>query len=154
MWISWWTYPLRKVLRGTYDSSPAVIVKSVEIIGSVWSHRPSAASEARPSMSQRSMPPSSRLAPGTVLADPPPPDIADFISFCHARKHVGWPELYDEMCAVASRREFNGWDHDQFAAHGLTFSLFEMTRLSGWVRTVLALTPEPIDGVAIPSIRG
>lgn len=105
-------------------------------------------------MSQRSMPPSSRLAPGAPLADPPPPDVAEFIRFCHSRKHVGWPELYDEMCAVASRREFNGWDLDQFAARGLTFSLFEMTRLSGWVRTVLALTPEPLDGVAIPSIRG
>ncbi|MEO7333747.1 MAG: hypothetical protein ABIZ71_07375 [Gemmatimonadales bacterium] len=72
----------------------------------------------------------------------PPADVAEFIRFCHRRKPVGWPELYDEMCAVAARREFNGWDIDQFATRGLTFSLFEMPRLSGWVRTVLAVSAE------------
>ena len=92
--------------------------------------------------------------PGVAPADPPPPDVAEFIRFCHERKRVGWPELYDEMCAVAARREFNGWDHDQFAARGLTFSLFEMLRLSGWVRTVLAVPLEPIEGIALPLVPG
>jgi len=98
-------------------------------------------------MSQRSM-------LGDSPADLPPPDVAEFIRFCHERKRVGWPELYDEMCAVAARREFNGWDHDQFAARGLTFSLFEMHRLSGWVRAVLAVSLEPMEGVAVPLIPG
>jgi len=102
-------------------------------------------------MSQRSLPPSVRPMPGELPADPPPPDVAEFILFCHHRKRVGWPELYDEMCAVAARREFNGWDHDQFAARGLTFSLFEMTRLSGWVRTVLAVPVEQVEGVSVPT---
>ena len=75
-------------------------------------------------------------------AEVPPPDVAEFIRFCHRRRQVGWPELYDEMCAVAARREFNGWDLAQFASHGLTFSLFEMPRLAGWVRTVLAVPAE------------
>jgi hypothetical protein len=105
-------------------------------------------------MSHRSMPspapPMSWDAPG----DPPPADIAEFIRFCHDRKPVGWPELYDEMCAVAARGDFNGWDQDQFAARGLTFSLFEMPRLSGWVRAVLAVPMEPIEGVAVPRIPG
>jgi hypothetical protein len=101
-------------------------------------------------MSQRSMPSSARPVPGDPAADLPPPDVAEFIRFCHGRKHVGWPELYDEMCAVAARREFNGWDQDQFAARGLTFSLFEMPRLSGWVRAVLAMPLEPLDGGAAP----
>lgn len=105
-------------------------------------------------MSQRSMPSTARPMPGVAPADPPSPDIAEFIRFCHERKRVGWPELYDEMCAVAARREFNGWDQEQFAARGLTFSLFEMTRLSGWVRTVLAVPLEPIEGVAVPLIPG
>jgi hypothetical protein len=99
-------------------------------------------------MSLRSLPPPARPSHGDVAADAPPPDVAEFIRFCHGRKHVGWPELYDEMCAVAARREFNGWDHEQFAARGLTFSLFEMPRLSAWVRSVLATTPEPIEVVA------
>ncbi|HYN64619.1 MAG TPA: hypothetical protein VES36_08445 [Candidatus Limnocylindrales bacterium] len=71
----------------------------------------------------------------------PPPDVAEFIRFCHHRKHVGWPELYDEMCAVAARREFNGLDSDQLAVRGLTFSLYEMPRLAGWVRAVLGAQP-------------
>jgi hypothetical protein len=101
-------------------------------------------------MSQRSMPSPARPMSAGPPADPPPPDVAEIIRFCHDRKPVGWPELYDEMCAVAARREFNGWDHDQFAARGLTFSLFEMPRLSGWVRAVLAVPQEPIDGVVVP----
>ena len=105
-------------------------------------------------MSQRSLPLSARPIPRDLSPDPPPPDVVEFIRFCHGRKHVGWPELYDEMCAVAARREFNGWDHDQFAARGLTFSLFEMSRLSGWVRAVLAVTPELIDEAASPTTQG
>jgi hypothetical protein len=70
--------------------------------------------------------------------EPPSPELVSFITYCHQRRGHGWPELYDEMCAVAARREFNGWDHDDLAARGLTFSLFEMPRLAGWVRAVLA----------------
>lgn len=105
-------------------------------------------------MSQRSMPSPARQIPAGLPADPPPSDVAEFIRFCHDRKPVGWPELYDEMCAVAARREFNGWDNDQFAARGLTFSLFEMPRLSGWVRAVLAVPVEPIEGVAVSLVPG
>lgn len=105
-------------------------------------------------MSQRSTPALARPMPGDASADLPPPDVAAFIRFCHARRHVGWPELYDEMCAVAARREFNGWDREQFAARGLTLSLFEMPRLSGWVRAVLAVPVEPPEGVAVPLVPG
>ena len=105
-------------------------------------------------MSLRSVPPPARPVLADPPADPPPPDVAEFIRFCHGRKHVGWPELYDEMCAVAARREFNGWDHDQFAARGLTFSLFEMSRLSGWVKAVLAVAAEPIDTAATATAKG
>jgi hypothetical protein len=100
-------------------------------------------------MSQRPNQALERPVPEGSSADSPPPHVAEFIRFCHHRRNVGWPELYDEMCAVASRREFNGWDHDQFAAHGLTFSLFEMPRLAGWVRIVLAASPEPADPIPL-----
>lgn len=69
-----------------------------------------------------------------------PPDVAAFIRFCHHRRGAAWPELYDEMCAVAARREFNGWDHADLAARGLTFSLLEMPRLAAWSRAVVAAT--------------
>lgn len=93
-------------------------------------------------MQARSSASIARPGPSPVVGEAPPADVADFIRFCHHRKAVGWPELYDEMCAVAARREFNGWDDAQYAAHGLSFSLFEMPRLAGWVRAVLAAQAE------------
>ncbi len=80
--------------------------------------------------------------------EPPPPDVVSFIRFCHHRRGVGWPELYDEMCGVAARREFQGWDHADLASHGLTFSLFEMPRLSAWVRAVLEGGPEEREAIS------
>ena len=46
----------------------------------------------------------------------PAPDVVAFIRYCHRRRGASWPELYDEMCGVAARREFNGWDHAELAA--------------------------------------
>jgi hypothetical protein len=76
--------------------------------------------------------------PAASTGDVPPPEVVAFIRFCHRRRHAGWPELYDEMCAVAARREFKGWGIDQLAEHGVTFTLLDMARLAGWVRAVLA----------------
>jgi hypothetical protein len=87
-------------------------------------------------MTQRPSPPDVATRPGPA-GEPPPPDVVSFIRFCHHRRGVGWPELYDEMCGVAARREFHGWDHADLASRGLTFSLFEMPRLAGWVRAVV-----------------
>ena len=78
----------------------------------------------------------------------PPPEIVEFIRFCHRRRPIGWPELYDEMWAVAARREFNGWGEEQFAAYGVTFSLFTMPRLAAWVRLVIA-EPRSASDVAL-----
>ncbi|MDQ2943010.1 MAG: hypothetical protein M3R21_04985 [Candidatus Dormibacteraeota bacterium] len=78
--------------------------------------------------------PSEQLAP---VGEVPPPDVVEFIRFCHDRRGLGWPELYDEMCSVASRREFRGWGHEELAVRGLTFSLFDMQRMAGWVRQVI-----------------
>jgi hypothetical protein len=39
----------------------------------------------------------------------PSDQAIDFVRFCHRRRRVGWPELYDEMCSVASRRLYEGW---------------------------------------------
>ena len=72
----------------------------------------------------------------------PAPVIEEFVRFCYHRRRVGWPELYDEMCGVAARREFRGWDHAALASRGLTFSLLEMPQLAGWARAVLAGMPE------------
>ena len=65
-------------------------------------------------------------------------DAVEFIRFCYARRRVGWPELYDEMCAVASRGLFRGWGPDDLAGQGITFGLFEMPHLAVTVAEIVA----------------
>ena len=65
-------------------------------------------------------------------------DAVEFIRFCYARRRVGWPELYDEMCAVASRGLFRGWGPDDLETHGIKFGLLEMANLSTTVAGIVA----------------
>jgi hypothetical protein len=60
----------------------------------------------------------------------PDPDAVEFIRFCYRRRRVGWPELYDEMCAVAARGLYRGLVSDDLAEHGIGFSLFDMPALA------------------------
>jgi hypothetical protein len=64
-------------------------------------------------------------------------DAVEFIRFCYARRRVGWPELYDEMCAVASRGLFRGWGPDELSTNGIGFGLFEMPRLATTVTEIV-----------------
>jgi hypothetical protein len=65
-------------------------------------------------------------------------DAVEFVRFCYSRRRVGWPELYDEMCAVAGRGLFRGWGSDELSAEGIGFSLFEMPALASLVHRVVA----------------
>ena len=65
-------------------------------------------------------------------------DAVEFIRFCYARRRVGWPELYDEMCAVATRGLYQGMGSDALAEIGVGFSLFETPRLAQLVARVVA----------------
>jgi hypothetical protein len=76
---------------------------------------------------------SSSAATGT-----PDPDAIEFVRFCYRRRRVGWPELYDEMCAVAGRGLFRGYDADDLAGLGIGFSLFGMPALSVLTSQVVA----------------
>jgi hypothetical protein len=60
----------------------------------------------------------------------------DFVRFCHRRRRAGWPELYDEMCAVARRGLYHGWGFAELGEHGVDFGLAEMPRLAGLVAEV------------------
>jgi len=78
-----------------------------------------------------------------MVARPAPPratsaEAAEFVRFCYARRRVGWPELYDEMCAVAGRGLFRGWGPDELAEHGIGFGLFEMPLLAAFVSEIVA----------------
>ena len=66
------------------------------------------------------------------------PDALDFVRFCYRRRHVGWPELYDEMCAVAGRGLYHGFCADDLSRIGIGFALFEMPALATIVQRVVA----------------
>ena len=58
------------------------------------------------------------MDPRSAATGIPDPDAIEFVRFCYRRRRVGWPELYDEMCAVAGRGLFRGYDADDLAGLG------------------------------------
>jgi len=76
------------------------------------------------------------------------PDAGDFVRFCYRRRRVGWPELYDEMCAVAGRGLFRGYDADDLAGLGIGFSLFDMPALAVLSARIVA------EEQALTTLRG
>jgi hypothetical protein len=83
--------------------------------------------EGTPSMDSRTA--------ATGITDP---CAIEFVQFCYRRRRVGWPELYDEMCAVAARGLFRGYDADDLAGLGIGFSLFGMPALAVLAGRVIA----------------
>ncbi|MGP1675055.1 MAG: hypothetical protein ACTS8Z_07575 [Candidatus Limnocylindrales bacterium] len=78
------------------------------------------------------------MQPTITATRVPDPDAVEFIRFCYGRRRVGWPELYDEMCAVAARGLFRGLGSDDLAAYGIGFSLFDMPALAAMSAGVVA----------------
>ena len=70
--------------------------------------------------------------------DPGDPDAIDFVRFCYRRRRVGWPELYDEMCAVAGRGLYRGYNADDLNGIGIGFALYELPALATIVQRVVA----------------
>jgi hypothetical protein len=66
------------------------------------------------------------------------PAAIDFVRFCYHRRKVGWPELYDEMCAVAGRGLFHGYSVDDLSGIGVGLTLFELPALAAIVQRVVA----------------
>jgi len=64
------------------------------------------------------------------------PDVIEFVRFCYRRRRVGWPELYDEMCAVAGRGLYRGWRFAELEEHGIGFSLHQTLELARIVAQV------------------
>ncbi len=87
----------------------------------------------------------------TVAADA---EGIEFVLFCRARRRVTWPELYDEMWAVASRGLFRGYGFDDLREHGIGFGLFEMHCLAHLVQDVIAQEPALPRRATAPVRRG
>ena len=78
------------------------------------------------------------MAVASLGGIPEAPETAvEFVRFCRDRRRVAWPEIYDEMCAVARRRLFRGWGLDELAEHGVEFGLFQLPALADTTRRVL-----------------
>jgi hypothetical protein len=77
------------------------------------------------------------MLPATT-PEPTMPEAEAFVRFCYGRRRVGWPELYDEMCAVATRGLFRGMGHEALSEIGVGFSLFETPRLAALVTRIAA----------------
>ncbi|HET7678252.1 MAG TPA: hypothetical protein VFK38_10430 [Candidatus Limnocylindrales bacterium] len=60
----------------------------------------------------------------------------EFVRFCYRRRRVAWPELYDEMCAVASRGLFRGWGFADLTENGIGFTLPELPRLAAMAERI------------------
>ena len=64
-------------------------------------------------------------------------EALEFVRFCHRRKHVGWPELYDEMCLVAGRGLYRGYHAEELSEIGVAFGLLDMPALAVLVSRVV-----------------
>ncbi len=73
-----------------------------------------------------------------------------FIRFCYRRRAVQWPELYDEMCAVAARGDYRGLEYEELRRLGIKFTLASLPRLAELAARVIAQerSPQPIAAVA------
>ena len=85
----------------------------------------------------------------SAAARPAHPDAIEFVRFCYRRKHVGWPELYDERCAVANRGMFRGFDVDALAGIGIGLCLSDMPGLAAIVAQVIAEEQQARRPVAV-----
>jgi hypothetical protein len=80
----------------------------------------------------------------------PEAEAEAFVRFCYRRRSVVWPELYDEMCAVAARGDYRGMDYDQLRAMGVGFALSALPRMAELAARVIAEErgPQPVVAVA------
>ena len=96
----------------------------------------------------------SRAAATPVASDPAPSQHAvEFVRFCYRRRRVGWPDLYDEMCAVAGRNLFRGWGADELSEEGIGLSLFEMPALAALVRRIVAEEQHRFGPLAVVDVE-
>ena len=85
---------------------------------------------------------------GRAVADVPAEGLANvrdaeaeavaFVRFCYRRRAVAWPELYDEMCAVAARGDYRGLGYEQLEGLGIRFVLTALPRLAEMAARVIA----------------
>jgi hypothetical protein len=64
------------------------------------------------------------------------PLAEEFVCFCLERRGHKWPELYDEMCRVASHRLFRDMGYAELSDHGILLDLQSMPHLAALAETL------------------
>jgi hypothetical protein len=86
-------------------------------------------------------------APGSTTSEPRAgSEPLDFVRFCYRRRHVSWPALYDEMCAVAARGAYRGLGYAELSECGISFCLTELPLLASLTELVVAEERARVDG--------
>jgi hypothetical protein len=95
---------------------------------------------------------------------PVDPRAIEFVRFCYHLRRVSWPELYDDMCAVAARGSFCGMAYEDLEKLGLRFTLGGLSGLIALAQRIVAeerrdarmsslasRTPSPISAQFAPA---
>lgn len=77
------------------------------------------------------------------------PEAVEFVRYCYQRRRVSWPDLYDDMCAVAARGEFHGLCYEQLEGIGIGFALGS---LPGLARLAQRVVVEERAGLGAPVV--
>ena len=75
-----------------------------------------------------------------------PAEATEFVRYCYEQRPSPWPELYDEMCAVAARGAFRGWGFVELAERGISFDLVSLRHLAALAEQVAREEHEAGDG--------
>jgi hypothetical protein len=86
-----------------------------------------------------------------VSIQPGPDESLEFVRFCYRRRRVGWPLLYDEMCAVAARGAYHGTGFAELAERGISFCLSDMPKLKELLDRVMAEERDSLEPPRNPS---
>jgi len=69
---------------------------------------------------------------------PVDPRAVEFVRFCYHLRRVSWPELYDDMCAVAAKGSFCGLAYEELEQLGLRFTLGGVSGLFALAQRIVA----------------
>ena len=91
---------------------------------------------ALPQETGEAQPRGGHAAPG--VGDDSHAEAVEFVRFCYRRRAVAWPELYDEMCAVAARGDYRGMGYEQLEGLGIGLALAWLPRMAEMSERVIA----------------
>lgn len=71
-------------------------------------------------------------------------EVAAFIRLCVKRRGDGWPELYDEMCRVASKKQYKRLGYTELSHLGLSLSLDALDQTAKMVDIAMRQDLSPV----------